>query len=227
METEQEYLQREQEGLKRRYEDMGKRMQVIFFTIIINIALTVVMTIYALIAGVVAGVMKSTNLTGVYIGLGVFAVLMIVATIIFGINLLKMGYYDDALKTAAILYFINQGISIVQSFLSDAGFLTAILKIAAAIISLFYFTNFCSGMENLSYVADSNVSYNWEKIRKFYVTLVIVMVCCVIGCIIPVIGILAALVLIVAAIAMIVIYIWQIVLIYQTMRAMQNYRPRD
>lgn len=212
-------------SLSAKYDDLGKKTQILCYIIIATIVQVVLVFVFAIVAVAIdytTGSETASTLFSIIVGLIGFGISMF-----YGITVMGMGIYDEELKTAGILYIVSAICTNLNNMFFDDTWIGFILELAAAVLSVIYMIKFATCMEYLTFNADSSVSDSWGKFKNAFIIVTVGTVVSVLFMFIPIIRILAVLASIVFIIALIVVYIWQIVLLFKTSAAMRNFSKGD
>lgn len=218
-----------QDVIKRRSNDIGNKLKLIFWYAIIGLALAAVVVV----AGVAAAAAAYTAALGGTAGTaalgGTMGLLAIVSIAIFAIGiaytvtLFGLAAYNDAFKTAAILYLIKTIVSVLKNFVPSSGFLGLVISLAELGLDLGFIVYFSNGMVESVRFVDGVLASQWESFKNVYLILSFIAIGSALLTIIPVIGLLGALASTLSGLGLIGLAIWELVLIWKSAVRLQNY----
>lgn len=216
MNQEKYYEEKAAYELLEKYKDIGKKLMIIFWIMLVSNILSAVNLGIEILATILRNAGLKENL-----GL-ISAILGCIAAFAIGVIIFTMRQYDEQLGIAGMTFLFSQVISSISAYLSNSCF-ESVLTLAASVMGIIYIIKYTKALSALTYNISCRIADNWELLRKVYLGGLVTAVVCSFLLIVPGINILAAIIIAIVMLVMLVISIWQMVLVFQTSRAMSKY----
>ena len=149
-------------------------------------------------------------------------VIMVIASVVYLVYVMKLKRYSDTFKEAGIYYLIYFILYLVHN--NVGGLLLAVVNIAYFVCLILYIIKFSDGCMELLKNRDSELADSWGKYKTFMLFAYAVAVVCELLFYIPGLNMIAAIPFIVIGFFQLACYIWHIALLNKTDEALRTYR---
>jgi hypothetical protein len=201
--------QENREALAKRSVGLGKWLWILFWLVV---------------PATVASLLKTDFVKNISPDVYRFGRIMgIVMSLLYGCILLRLSYATDRYRKAGIYLLISVGVAVATLLISDNDleYLSVLLALAAAVISLVGEYNEYQGHATVLVGADNALSQKWEELWKWYIRCMLAIIGSVLLVLIfPLIGALLALA---GSLGLIVIEILKLVYLYQTANVFRRF----
>ena len=140
----------------------------------------------------------------------------VVVSLFYGCILLRLSYATERYRKAGIYALVSCGIAVATLLLSDydSEYLSVLLVVVAAIISLIGEYNEYQGHAKVLVGADNALSQKWEDLWKWYIRCMLAIIGSVL--LLVVFPLLGALLVLAGSIGLLIVEIMKLVFLYQT-----------
>ena len=214
-----------QDVIKRRSNDIGNKLKLIFWFAISELGLECLLLFSSVVASmglILSGGAGGAAAGGTLVLVVVIGLAIVGISIAYAITLFGLAKYNDAFQTAAVMYLIRVILSLLQLFISG-GFIGLIINIAEYALKIGFIVYFCNGMIESVRFVDGVLASQWASFKNVYLILCYISIGGALLTIIPVIGILGGIAALLAELGLFGVEIWELVLIWQAAGKLQNY----
>ena len=211
-------MKRRKELLAIRSRDVGDNMKWIFWLTIISTLANFFVTMEAML--IVFGVIRYGNF--MEISAIAATVVVVLCAVFYAVKLLALKCHSESFYYAGILYGICQLMSMAKNSIEDYSAM-ALVSIVYAVLQILQLRFFVDGATSSLKEVNRNVELGWISFWKLYVKVLYAMILSAVCIFVPIINLIAVLALAIIGVISVVLAIWQIILIWQTGVALQNF----
>ena len=197
----------EQAAFLQRFPQIGKWLTILFW-LVIPANLGELLTTETL-----AGAFPALRLPG--------QLLTVLASLAYGLILLKLTCENDRYKTAGILFLIGAALNAISTFVPDMGALSLVVTLPAGVLTLIGEYNEFHAHAQLVEGANIPLAQGWETLWKWTIGSFLATIAGLL--LTPILGVFALLITLVASIAVIIVAILKLVYLYRTAAFTRSY----